>query len=191
MPQARSAGTSPKKPAAKSTPAKPAAARTAAAKPAAAKAAAAKPAAKRAAAKPTASKASTAKASTAKATTSTKAAAAKPAAKPAAGKASAAKAPAAKARPRVTIHVNTGGTQVEAVAERVRKLNERIIEVGREAGGSTLASYEKALKAIATGISQGPAKDELDWITHLASSQAKFVRDMTESLAKAARERLK
>jgi hypothetical protein len=188
MPQARSAGTSPKKPAAKSTPAKPAAARTAAAKPAAAKAAAAKPAAKRAAAKPTASKASTVKASTAKATTtSTKAAAAKPAA----GKASAAKAPAAKARPRVTIHVNTGGTQVEAVAERVRKLNERIIEVGREAGGSTLASYEKALKAIATGISQGPAKDELDWITHLASSQAKFVRDMTESLAKAARERLK
>jgi chemotaxis protein histidine kinase CheA len=192
MPQARSAGTSPKKPAAKSTPAKPAAARTAAAKPAAAKAAAAKPAAKRAAAKPAAaktaaSKASTAKATTAKATTTAKAAAAKPAA----SKASAAKAPAAKARPRVTIHVNTGGTQVEAVAERVRKLNERIIEVGREAGGSTLASYEKALKAIATGISQGPAKDELDWITHLASSQAKFVRDMTESLAKAARERLK
>jgi hypothetical protein len=91
----------------------------------------------------------------------------------------------------VTIHVNTEGTQIEAIAERVRKLNERIIEVGREAGDSTLASYEKALKAIATGISQGPAKDELDWIAHLAASQAKFVRDMTDSLAKAARERLK
>ena len=91
----------------------------------------------------------------------------------------------------MTIHVNTEGTQIEAIAERVRKLNERIIEVGREAGDSTLASYEKALKAIATGISQGPAKDELDWIAHLAASQAKFVREMTDSWAKAARERLK
>jgi hypothetical protein len=91
----------------------------------------------------------------------------------------------------VTIHVNTEGTQIEALAERIRKLNERIIVAGREAGDSTLASYEKALKAIATGISQGPAKDELDWIAHLAASQAKFVRDMTDNLAKAARERLK
>ena len=109
----------------------------------------------------------------------------------AAAKASTAKAAAAKAKPRVTIHVNIEDTQIEAIAERVRKLNERIIEVGREAGESTLTSYEKALKAIATGLSQGPAKDEFDWIAHLAASQAKFVREMTDTLAKAARERLK
>ena len=81
--------------------------------------------------------------------------------------------------------------QVEAIAERLRKLNEKIIEFGREAGENTLTSYEKALKAIATGVSQSPAKDELEWITHLAASQAKFVRDITDSWAKAARERLK
>jgi DNA-binding ferritin-like protein len=91
----------------------------------------------------------------------------------------------------VTIHVNTEGTQIEAIAERLRKLNERIIEVGREAGESTLGSYEKALKTFATGISKGPAKDELEWIQHLAASQAKFVREITDSVAKAARERLR
>ena len=97
----------------------------------------------------------------------------------------------AKSSPRVTIRVNAENVQVEAIAERLRKLNERIIEFGREAGESTLTSYEKALKAIANGVSQSPAKDELEWITQLAASQAKFVRDITDSWAKAARERLK
>ncbi|HET9094843.1 MAG TPA: hypothetical protein VFN36_07110 [Solirubrobacteraceae bacterium] len=77
------------------------------------------------------------------------------------------------------------------MAERLRRLNERIIEFGREAGESTLSSYEKALKTIANGIQQSPARDELEWISHLAASQAKFVREITDSWAKAARDRLK
>jgi hypothetical protein len=81
--------------------------------------------------------------------------------------------------------------QVDAIAERLRKLNEKIIDFGRDAGESTLTSYEKALKTIASGISQSPAKDELEWITHLAASQAKFVREITDSWAKSARDRLK
>jgi hypothetical protein len=169
MPQARSAGSSPKKPAAKRAPAK------AAAKPAAAKPAAPKSAApKSAAAKSAAAKAGPKRT----ATTST--------AGPAASKAT-----ASKAKPRVAIRVKADGVQVEAIAERLRKLNEKIIDVGREAGESALTSYEKALKTIATGISQSSAKDELEWIQHLAASQAKFVREITESWAKAARERLK
>jgi hypothetical protein len=189
MPQARTAGTSTSKPtAAKRTPAKPAAAKSAAAKPASSKSTAAKPAAaKSAAAKPAAAKP----------------AAKRPAAKPAARRSAAAKPAAAKAtsaksagasragsasgRPRV----NIDGAQVEAIAERLRKLNEKIIDFGREAGESTLASYEKALKTIATGVQQSPAKDELEWISHLAASQAKFVREITDSWAKAARDRLK
>jgi len=176
MPQARTAGTSTSKPtAAKRAPAKPAATKSAAAKPAASKAkpvatakpAAAKPAAKTAAAKP---------------------AAARSAAKPAAAKtAGAGKPRAASSRPRV----NIDGAQIEQIAERLRKLNEKIIEFGREAGENTLASYEKALKTIATGVQQSPAKDELEWISHLAASQAKFVREITDSWAKAARDRLK
>ena len=185
MPQARTAGTSTSKPTtAKRTPAKSGAKSTApkaAAKPAAARSAAAKPAAKPAAAKSTAAKRPAAKP-----------AAAKTAAKPAAAKASATKGStggksASSSRPRV----NIDGAQVDAVAERLRKLNEKIIDFGREAGESTLASYEKALKTIATSVQQSPAKDELEWISHLAASQAKFVREITDSWAKAARDRLK
>ncbi len=213
MPQARTAGSSPANPSApksrsaRTAAGKPASTRSAAAKAAAAKRAAAKPAAaksaaaKRTAAKPAATRSAAAKpaAKTAAAKPAAKAATAKSAgrtkttaARPAAVKTAARKNGAtAKSSPRVTIRVNAENVQVEAIAERLRKLNERIIEFGREAGESTLTSYEKALKAIANGVSQSPAKDELEWITQLAASQAKFVRDITDSWAKAARERLK
>ena len=195
MPQARTSGSSSRSAASKSAAAKPAAARKAtaakstagAAKPAASKSAASKPASKPAAAR----KATAAKSSAgAGRSTAAKSAAAKPAAAANGGSKAGA---AAKGRSRVSIHVNAETTQaqVEAIAERVRKLNEKIIDFGREAGENTLTSYEKALKTIASGISQSPAKDEIEWITHLAASQAKFVREITDSWAKAARDRLK
>ena len=204
MPQAKTTGGSdPKKPAAaKRTPAKAAAAKPAAAKPASA--AAAKPAATRsaaprtAAAKPAARRAAATKPATAK-TTATKPAAAKTtaakpaakttAAKPAAKRATAAK-PASAAKP-AAAKSGADSARGDAVAQRLRKLNEKIIEVGRDAGESTLANYERALKAIAAGLEKTPAKDEAEWVAHLATSQAKFIRDITDSWAKAARQRLK
>jgi hypothetical protein len=187
-----------KRTAAKPAAAKPAASRSAAskrsaaAKPAAGKSAGAKPAAgrsaasKTSAAKPAASKSTSAKRTGGKSATG-RATASKPATKSATAKGASKGGAASTNRPRVKID----GAQVEAVAERLRKLNERIIDFGREAGESTLASYEKALKTIANGVQQSSAKDELEWISHLAASQAKFVREITDSWAKAARDRLK
>lgn len=77
------------------------------------------------------------------------------------------------------------------MAARLRKLNERIIDAGRDAGESTLDSYEKALKAIATAIEKGPGRSDIEWISHLATTQAKFIRDVTNSWTKAARGVLK
>lgn len=208
MPQARRAGSSPSNQPAPAKPAarKPAAAKRSAAKtattkataskPAASKTTAGRPASKPAASKPAASRAAAAKPATRKTTAAkpaaSKAAAAKrPAAKASATKSAASKPAAARNTPRVTIRVNAENVQLDAIAERLRKLNEKIIDFGREAGGNSLASYEKALKSFASNVQQGSAKDELEWITHLASSQAKFVREITDSWAKAARERLK
>lgn len=189
MPQARRAGTrTSKAPAGRSAAAKPAAAKPAAAKAAAAKPAARKPAAARAA---TTKKPAAASRPAATRSASTKAATAS---KPAAAKAARATKPAGaatKGSPRVSVRVTADAKQLELIAERLRKLNEKIIEFGREAGESTLTSYEKALKTIASGVSQSSAKDELEWITHLAASQAKFVREITDSWAKSARQRLK
>ena len=86
---------------------------------------------------------------------------------------------------------SAGDARVDAAAQRVRKLNERIISAGKDAGESTLSSYESALKAIAGAIEKGPGSSEVEWISSLATAQAKFIRDVTTAWTKAARERLK
>jgi len=73
----------------------------------------------------------------------------------------------------------------------VRKLNERIIEAGKEAGETTLVNYEKALKAIASALERGPGTSEVEWVSHLATTQAKFIRDVTTAWTSAARDMLK
>jgi hypothetical protein len=80
---------------------------------------------------------------------------------------------------------------LDAIAQRVRKLNERIIESGKEAGEATLTNYEKALKAIARGLESGPGRSDIEWIAHLATTQARFIRDVTEAWTSAARGMLK
>jgi hypothetical protein len=81
--------------------------------------------------------------------------------------------------------------QLDAVAERLRKLNERIIDAAKEAGETTLSNYEKALKSIASAVERGPGKSDIEWVSSLASAQAKFIRDVTDSLTKTARKALK
>ncbi len=81
--------------------------------------------------------------------------------------------------------------RVEAAATRVRKLNERIIEAGKEAGGTTLTAYEKALKALAASIERGAGRSDVEWVSHLLNTQAKFIRDVTSTWTSAARDALK
>jgi hypothetical protein len=77
------------------------------------------------------------------------------------------------------------------VAQRLRKLNERIIDAGRDAGETTLTSYENALKSIANTIEKGPGSSDVEWLSNLATAQAKFIRDLASSWAKTARKMLK
>jgi hypothetical protein len=81
--------------------------------------------------------------------------------------------------------------RLEAVAQRVRKLNERIIEESKSAGEATLTAYEKALKSIATSLERGPGKSDVEWISALATTQAKWIRDVTTAWTSAARGMLK
>ncbi len=96
---------------------------------------------------------------------------------------------------RSTGEKSNGGAAVDprldAVAQRIRKLNERIIEESKSAGETTLTAYEKALKAIASSIERGPGKSDVEWISALATTQARFIRDVTEAWTSAARGMLK
>ncbi len=86
---------------------------------------------------------------------------------------------------------SSGEARLEAAAERVRKLNERIIEASKQTGETTLSSYEKALKAIAGAVERGPGSSDIEWISSLATIQAQFIRDVTEAWTSAARAMLK
>ena len=81
--------------------------------------------------------------------------------------------------------------RLDAVAQRVRKLNEKIIEESKSAGEATLTAYEKALKAIASSLERGPGKSDVEWVSSLATTQAKWIRDITAAWTSAARGMLK
>jgi hypothetical protein len=80
---------------------------------------------------------------------------------------------------------------VEAAAERVRELNERIIDAGKSAGRGTLDLYESALKTVADSLERGPGSSDIEWLSQIATAQADFIRDLTTAWASAAREALK
>jgi hypothetical protein len=95
------------------------------------------------------------------------------------------------ARSKAKASASTPEARLEATAERLRKLNERIIEAGKHTGEATLSSYEKALKAMAGAVERGPGSSDIDWISQLATTQAKFIRDFTTAWTSAARDLLK
>ncbi len=109
--------------------------------------------------------------------------------RPAAKRSTSARSGTTKAKPKPK--PGSPEARVEAAATRVRKLNEQIIDAGKQAGESTLTSYEKFLKSIAGSIERGPGSSDVEWIANLATAQAKFIRDVTASLTKAARKTLK
>jgi hypothetical protein len=94
-------------------------------------------------------------------------------------------------RSRSTQAASGADARFEEVANRIRKLNERIIDASKEAGETTLSSYERALKSIASAIQRGPGSSEIEWVSNVATAQAKFIRDLTTAWTSAARKMLK
>ena len=80
---------------------------------------------------------------------------------------------------------------VEAAAERIRDLNERIIDSARKAGSVYVDTYEKSLKSIADFQETVGGASGIEWISTVASSQANFTRSLAEAYTASAREVLK
>ena len=138
-----------------------------------------------------ASKSTGAKKTTRK-TTSAKSSASKPrAARSTASKSSSARTTSARPSNGRANGAGSVDPRLDAVAARVRKLNERIIDESKSAGEATLTAYEKALKAIAASLERGPGKSDVEWVSSLATTQAKWIRDVTAAWTAAARGVLK
>ena len=79
----------------------------------------------------------------------------------------------------------------EATTERIRALNERIIESAKAAGQASLDAYEKALQSLVDFEQKAATASQLEWVTAVASAHAKFVQDVSAAYVTAAREALK
>ena len=79
----------------------------------------------------------------------------------------------------------------EQTATRVRELNEKLIQLAKESGQNSLDTYEQALQSMIDFEKSVASRSQLDWVTGLANTHAKFIQDLTGFYIKAAREALK
>src|SRR3954464_1178040 len=86
---------------------------------------------------------------------------------------------------------NTASGNAEAAADRVREVNERIIESSKKAGNVYLDLYEKTLNSIADYQDKVGDQSQVEWVTTIANAQANFTRELATAYTSAARSVLK
>ena len=79
----------------------------------------------------------------------------------------------------------------EAAVERIRELNEQILDFGRKAGVQFLEAYEANLKSFAEYQDKLADTSQVEWISSIARAQANFTREVSAAYAASAREFLK
>jgi hypothetical protein len=85
----------------------------------------------------------------------------------------------------------TASGQAQETVDRIRELNERIIENSRKAGETYLDAYERALATVA-GYQETMAKaTPVDWMKSVLEAQANFTREFGSFYTSTAREALK
>ncbi len=92
----------------------------------------------------------------------------------------------------MTAQPNTGGARdTEAAAERIRELNEQILEFGRKAGVTFLDAYETTLKTFADYQDKVADQSQVEWLANVARAQANFTREVTRVYTSTARDLIK
>ena len=80
---------------------------------------------------------------------------------------------------------------IEETAERLRQLNERIIDASKKSGRAYMEAYEANLKAIADHQAKLASASETDWLSALLNAQADFTRELARAASAQSRELLK
>jgi hypothetical protein len=90
----------------------------------------------------------------------------------------------------MTTSSNVGG-DIDAAAQRVRDLSERVVQQAKENGLVWLEAYERVLKNMLDLEEQVAKGSGAEWATTLATTQANFVRETSEVFFGAVRQQLK
>lgn len=80
---------------------------------------------------------------------------------------------------------------MEAVSERIRQLNEKMIEATKQGGKQSLDAYERTLESLVDFEQKTADASQLDFVSALAQAHAKFVTDVSSAFTSAARDSLK
>jgi hypothetical protein len=75
----------------------------------------------------------------------------------------------------------------ESAADRVRDLNERVIESSQKAGTASLEAYARLLERVAEFQEQAGRRGS-EWLSAFGHAQATFTRELAEALPAAARD---
>ena len=77
--------------------------------------------------------------------------------------------------------------RIDETINRIRELNEQVLEAGREWGQGFLEAYEESMRSFADLQQRTGEKSNVQWFTDLAKAQADFTRQVTKASAEAAR----
>ncbi len=86
---------------------------------------------------------------------------------------------------------NPGTEAVEETVERIRELNEQILDFGRKAGLAFLDAYETTLKTFADYQDKVADQSQVEWLANVARAQANFTREVTRVYTSTARDLIK
>jgi hypothetical protein len=79
----------------------------------------------------------------------------------------------------------------EAATERIRGLNEKVLEAAKQTGTMSLDAYEQTVNSLLDFSQKAADSTKVDWFSALAKSQASVITEVTNAYTKAARELLK
>jgi hypothetical protein len=100
-------------------------------------------------------------------------------------------ATATKNRQQTKRNTETANENIDAAAERIRDLNERILESSKKAGSVYVDLYEKTLHSIADYQEKVGTQSDAEWVSTIANAQADFTRQLADAYTSSARSLLK
>ena len=83
------------------------------------------------------------------------------------------------------------GDAAQQTVDRIRELNDRIVDNARKAGDTYLDAYESMLNMIVSYQEGLADAAPMDWMQQVIESQAKFTREIGNMYASAARDALR
>ena len=82
--------------------------------------------------------------------------------------------------------------QTEEAIERIRELNEQVLQAGREWGLGFLDAYEQSMRTFAEFQDKAAESvGDVEWISQVVKAQADFTREITKLTTQTARRLLK